>query len=129
MVTSKAHTVLPFPTAVFKSSPTPLTTPTDSWRMSNMKEQPYTLKRNPTNPLPLSTPHPPAQSARLTQHIQLHGSLVINLRKQDGNERLLILMHHMPLPLTIHLLSHIMRKKFHPRPIRMVIWTMPDWLI
>merc|ERR1739844_616632 len=56
MVTSKAHTVLTFPTAVFKSSPTPLTTPTDSSLMSNMKEQPYTPKRNPTNLLPLSTP-------------------------------------------------------------------------
>merc|ERR1712223_211323 len=59
MVTSKAHTVLTFPTAVFKSSPTPLITPTDSSLMSNMKEQPYTPKRNPTNPLPQSTPLPP----------------------------------------------------------------------
>merc|ERR1712083_976515 len=42
METSKVHTVSTFPTAAFKSSPTLLTTPTDSLLMSDTKELPNT---------------------------------------------------------------------------------------
>merc|ERR1712204_27970 len=64
VATFKVHTVSTFPTVAFKSSPTPLTTPTVSLLMSSMKVPPSTQKRNPRHP-PQNTPQLPPSTLPL----------------------------------------------------------------